>query len=86
MPDVPGRVPGFVLGLVSVFFISVPVLCLPLSITGWVFAQKALRSLPAGTPGRGLALAGLILAIAATSITVLFMLLAIPGAIIHNFG
>ncbi len=86
IPTTPGRIPGFVLGLISVFFIATPILCLPLSITGWVFAQKALGRIAIGAPGRGLALAGLILAIGATAITVFLMLLAIPGAIQHNFG
>ena len=83
---VPGRISGFVLGLVSVFFVTAPILCLPLSITGWVLSQKALARIPTGAQGRGLALAGLILSISTTAITVLLMLLAIPGAIQHNFG
>jgi hypothetical protein len=41
--------------------------------------------MPSGQQGRGLALAGFILSIAAVSLTTLFMLLAIPVAVERNF-
>lgn len=85
-PNVPGRVPGFVLGLLAAFFVAAPFLCLPLGIVGWVQSSKAMRRMPVGTPGRGLAVAGLVLSIGAVSVTTLLMLLAIPGAWQHNFG
>jgi len=84
--DPPGRVAGFVLGLLAMFFVAMPILALPLGIVGWVQSIKALRLLPVGTRGRGLAIAGLTISITATSLTSLFMLLAIPGAWVANFG
>lgn len=86
IPVVPGRVLGFVLGLAAALFVAIPLLCLPLGIVGWVKSLKALRALPQGASGRGLAIAGLILAVAAVCLTTLFMILAIPGAFQHNFG
>lgn len=84
--DVPGRVSGFVLSIISVTFMTAPIFCLPLSVTGLVLSTKAMRAIPVGAAGRGLAVAGLTIGIATTSITTLLMLLAIPGAIQHNFG
>lgn len=84
--DPPGRVAGFVLGILAMFFVSVPFLALPLGIVGWVQSRKALKWLPVPTRGRGLAIAGLTLSIVAVSLTSLFMLLAIPGALVRNFG
>lgn len=83
---VPGRVPGFVLALIGAFLVAVPLLCLPLAITGWVLSQRALKWLPVGTAGRGLAVAGLVLGITATAMTFVFILLSIPGAYRANFG
>lgn len=85
-PFVSSRVPGFVLGLIAVLFIGLPIVCLPLGIVGWVQSAKALKAIPVGQMGRGLAMAGLILSIVAVSLTTLIMLLAIPGAYQHNFG
>lgn len=84
--SVPGRVPGFVLGLIAILFTTLPIVCLPLGIIGWVQSAKALKRLPSMTHGRGLAVAGLVLSIVAVSSTTLIMLLAIPGAWVHNFG
>lgn len=72
--SVPGRVSGFVLGIISVLFMTTPILTIPLSIIGWVLSAKALRRLPAGRTGRGLAMAGLILSISALVITSLIFL------------
>lgn len=82
----PGRVSGFVLGIVALFFVTVPFLCLPPSITGIVLSTRAFRRIPPGGRGRTLAGWGVGLTIAATAITTLLMLLAIPGAIQRNFG
>lgn len=84
--DPPGRVPGFVLGLLAMVFVAIPILALPLGISGWVNSNKALRALPFPASGRGLAIAGLTLSIVAVSLTSLFMVLAIPGAWVRNFG
>jgi uncharacterized membrane protein YidH (DUF202 family) len=78
--------PGFVLGVLSIFFVTIPFLCLPLGIVGWVQSSKAVRRIPVGSAGRGLAVAGLVLSIIGVSLTTLFMLLAIPGAWQRNFG
>lgn len=83
---VPGRTAGFVLGLIALLLVAIPIVCIPLGVVGWIQSAKALRLLPAETPGRGLAIAGLVLSIAAVGITSLFMLLAIPGAFERNFG
>jgi len=84
--DVPGRMSGFVLGLIAIFFVSLPIVALPLGIIGIVKSRKALRLLPTPTRGRGLAVAGIALSIVAVSLTSVFMLLAIPGALVRNFG
>lgn len=84
--DPPGRVSGFVLGLLAVLFVAIPILALPLGISGWVNSNKALKALAFPARGRGLAIAGLTLSIVAVSLTSLFMLLAIPGAWVRNFG
>lgn len=83
---VPGRESGFVLGLLAALITPIPFICIPLAVVGWILSAKALRLMPAGVPGRGLALAGLILSIVAISLTVVFMLLAVPGAWQNNFG
>lgn len=86
LADPPGRTVGFVLGILAMVFVAAPFLALPLGIVGWVQSRKALRLLPVPTRGRGLAVAGLTLSIIAVSLTSLFMLLAIPGAWVRNFG
>lgn len=78
--------PGFVLSIIGAVFVTVPLFCLPLSITGIVFSKKRLNQLGNQTSGRGLAKAGLIIGSIATGLTTLLMLLAIPGAYQHNFG
>lgn len=83
--SIPGRIPGFVLGLIAALSTPIPLVCLPLGIVGWVQSAKALKVMPSGQQGRGLALAGFILSIAAVSLTTLFMLLAIPVAVERNF-
>lgn len=77
---------GFVLSIIGAVFVSVPLICLPLSITGLVLSKKRLNQLGSQTSGRGLAQAGLIIGSIAAGLTTLFMLLAIPGAYEHNFG
>jgi hypothetical protein len=78
--------PGFVLSIIGAVFVSAPIVCLPLSITGLVLSKKRLNFLNNKGPGTGLAKAGFIIGICAASLTTLFMLLAIPGAWQHNFG
>lgn len=77
---------GFVLSLIGAIFVAVPLICLPLSITGLVISQKRLKQLGSQNYGRGLAQAGLVIGWIAAGLTTLFMLLAIPGAYQHNFG
>lgn len=79
-------VPGFVLGLLALFFVAVPIFALPLGIPGWVVSRKAQKRIPFGGRGRWAATTGLTLSIIAVSLTSLFMLLAIPGAWVANFG
>lgn len=81
-----GREAGFTCSLIASLFIPLPIVCLPLGIIGWVKSSGALRRIPVGTPGRGLANAGLVLGIVATTLTSLLMVAAIPGALLHNFG
>lgn len=84
--DQPSATPGFVLSLLGLIFIAVPLICLPLSITGIVMSRRAKGSLFEGQEGFKLANAGFVIGIVAVCITSLFMLLAIPGAWQHNFG
>lgn len=79
-------VTGFVLSLVGAVFVSAPIICLPLAITGLVLSKKRLNQLGSQRSGQGLAKAGLIIGSIAAGLTTLFMLLAIPGAVEHNFG
>ena len=83
---VPGRMPGFVCGLIGFIFVAIPIVAIPLGIVGWVESTKALRLSRDATRGRGLAVAGLVLSIASVAISALFVLLAIPGAIQANFN
>ena len=75
--NVPGRTSGFVCGLIALMFISVPIVALPVGIPGWVMSRKAMRSIPEGTSGRGLAVAGLVLSILAVCGTAFLMLIAV---------
>lgn len=84
--DVPGRTSGFVCGLIAAIFVAMPIVALPVGIPGWVLSAKAMKRLPEGSRGRGLAIAGLVLSICAVCLTSLFMLMAIPGALARNFG
>lgn len=84
--DAGSSTTGFVLSLIGAIFITVPLICLPLSITGLVLSKKRLNQLGAQTSGRGLAQAGLVIGSIAAGLTTLLMLLAIPGAYEHNFG
>lgn len=84
--EVPGRVSGFVLGIFCVLVVTIPILSLPLGIIGIVQSRKATTRLVLGAPGRGMAVAGLILSICGVCITSLLMLAAIPGAWVANFG
>ena len=63
-----------------------PIIALPLGIPGWVMSHKAMKRIPQGIKGRGLAIAGFVLAICAVCLTSLFMLLAILGILLANFG
>jgi hypothetical protein len=72
---VAGRVSGFVTGLISLLSTSVTIVSVPLGIIGWVLAAKAMGRLPAGTPGRGLAIAGLTLSIISLGINLIYLLL-----------
>ena len=81
----PGRLGGFILTVLGMLFVSVPLICLPLSITGLVQSAGALNEIPIGAPGRGLTVAGVTIGIVAISLTSLLMLVAIPGALLHNF-
>jgi predicted lysophospholipase L1 biosynthesis ABC-type transport system permease subunit len=83
---VPGRIPGFVCGLIAMFFTTLPIVSIPLGVVGWVQSAKALRKLPAPSRGRGLSIAGLVLSILALSLTAIIILLALPGIIRANFG
>ncbi len=82
----PSATPGFVLSLAGLCIVSVPILCLSLSITGVVMSRRARNSRFEGQHGYKLAIAGVVIGVIAISITSLFMLLAIPGAWQHNFG
>ncbi|WP_130176573.1 hypothetical protein [Cryobacterium sp. SO1] len=81
----PGRLGGFVLTILSIFFVTVPLICLPLSITGLAQSVRARNRIPLGAPGRGLTIAGVTIGIVAISLTSLLMLAAIPGALLNNF-
>lgn len=83
---VPGRVSGFVCSLVAILFTTVPIVAAPLSILGIVQSSRALRGQPPAHRWRGLPVAGLITGIVALSITVVLMIMAIPGAAQANFG
>jgi hypothetical protein len=75
IPAVAGRVSGFVTGLISLLTVTFTVVSAPLGIIGWVLSAKAIGSLPAGTPGRGLAVAGLTVSIISLAINLLYILL-----------
>lgn len=83
---VPGRVSGFVCGLLGLLFVTMPIVALPLGIVGWVLSAKAQKRIRSGAAGAGLTVAGLVLSIIAVCLTSLFMFLAIPGAMMRNFG
>ncbi|ANP73019.1 DUF4190 domain-containing protein [Cryobacterium arcticum] len=80
----PGRVGGFILTILGIFFVTVPLICLPLSITGLVQSVRARNRIPPGAPGRGLTIAGVTIGIVAISLTSLLMLAAISGALLNN--
>lgn len=83
---VPGRVSGFICGLLGLIFVAMPIIAVPLGVVGWVLSAKAWKRIPLGAPGAGLAIAGVVLSVCAISLASLLMLLAIPGAIMRNFG
>lgn len=78
---VPGRVSGFVLGIIGIVFVSIPVVCLPVAITGFVKSRKARRLLPVGSRGRGLATAGWILCIVAVPLDLMLVAVGVLRAI-----
>lgn len=86
LEPVPGRVPGFICGLIAILFTALPIASIPLGIVGWINSAKALKLLPPGTARRGLAVAGMVLSITALAITALIMVLALPGIVRANFG
>lgn len=81
-----GGAGGFVMSLVALVFVALPLLSLPLGILGLIFSRRFQKRALIGARGRRLATAGVILGISAISLTTLIMLLAIPGALVHNFG
>lgn len=64
--DASGSVAGFVCGVIG---LSISGLLFPVSIAlgivGWIFSAAAIKRMPSGRSGRGLAVAGLVLSIAA---------------------
>lgn len=85
-PFASGAVSGFVLGLLALLTMVIPLLSIPLGILSLVESGRALAKTALGTPGRGLATAGLVLAICAICITTVLILYAIPGAWDANFS
>jgi hypothetical protein len=73
-PITPGRVAGFVCGLIGIFFTTMPIVSIPLGIVGCVKSSKALRILLPGTRGRRLAVAGLTLSMITLIITAFLIL------------
>ncbi len=74
---------ALVLGLLAIVFMFVPGipgwLCLLLSIIGLVLASKGMKLNPAGEPGHGMAVAGLVLCII-TLVMSLFAVICVMGA------
>ena len=63
-------VAGFVLGLFALFFSTLPTVALFCAVLGIVFSAYGMKKVPAGS-GRGFAIAGLILSIAACLVALL---------------
>lgn len=71
---------GLAFSLISLFWVTVPALCLPLSIAGLVVSVRAMNRIPEGGRGRGIAQWGLALGTAAAAVSgLLLVILAIPG-------
>jgi hypothetical protein len=79
VPDIPGRLSGFfcgVAGAASVLW-APTIVSVPLGVIGLVQSARALRRVPSGVPGHGLAMAGLVCSIVATSVGALFFTLSV---------
>lgn len=79
---VPGRVSGFVLGLISLLIAGgavTMVFSIAMAVVGWALAATALRQLKTGVPGRALAVWGVVLSVVALVVNTLAFLSFLAG-------